>query len=152
MKDLPANFYTYRRHLPHWRARGYLYFVTWRVHRSQQDLIPAEKNTIVSSLKHFDGKRYELVGYVVMNDHVHVLVWPEENERLEDIIHSWKSYTAHELQRNFGRRDGIWQDESFDRIVRNEQELREKMQYVMENPLKRWPDEEHYPWVWCKGM
>jgi REP element-mobilizing transposase RayT len=106
----------------------------------------------VSALKHFAGTRYELVGYVVMNDHVHVLSWPEDDYRLEDILHSWKSFTAHELQTKHGRIGRVWQDESFDRIVRNEQELYEKMVYILNNPRKRWPDITEYLWVWVKGM
>jgi REP element-mobilizing transposase RayT len=109
-------------------------------------------DAIVSCLRHFDGIRYELVGFVLMNDHLHVLVNPEMSCRLENILHSWKSYTAHELQRNHGRLGAVWQDESFDRIVRNQEELREKMQYMVNNPRKRWPDQNEYRWVWVKGM
>ena len=147
-----GDFYIYQRHLPHWRARGHLYFLTWRVHNTQSDLEPEERDRVVSALKHFDGKRYEVVGYVVMNDHVHVLVWPEDNYPLEDIVQSWKSYTAHQLQQECGRKERVWQDESFDRIVRDEQELYEKMQYILNNPRKRWPEINEYRWVWCKGM
>ena len=35
----------------------------------------------------------------------------------------------------------MWQNESFDRVVRDEEELREKVRYVCSNPLKRWPDQ-----------
>jgi REP element-mobilizing transposase RayT len=135
-----------------YRAGGYAYFLTWRIHSAQSDLKPEEKDQIVSALKHFDGERYEVLGYVVMNDHVHVLVWPEDQYALEDIVHSWKSYSAHQLQRKHGRKGRIWQDESFDRIIRDEEELYDKMNYVLNNPRKRWPEIESYPWVWCKGM
>ena len=70
------TFYTYRRRLPHWRLKGAAYFVTWRRNRSQLDLTPAERSTIVAALRYSDGERYNLDGYVVMNDHVHVLVSP----------------------------------------------------------------------------
>jgi len=129
-----------------------MYFVTWRLARSQHDLSSQERDEIVTALKHFDGNRYELFGYVVMNDHVHVLVWPEGNQRLQDIIHSWKSFTAHRLAADSGRIGNLWQHESFDRIVRNEQELYEKMQYMLNNPGKRWPELQSYKWVWCKGI
>jgi REP element-mobilizing transposase RayT len=146
------TFRVYRRHLPHFRSRGQFYFVTWRLHRSQEDLSPEEKDTVCSVLRHFDNQRYEIHGFVVMNDHVHVLVWPEDDECLEDILHSWKSYSAFILQRKFGRRGSIWQNESFDRIVRNEKELYEKMVYILNNPRKRWPADQNYRWAWCKGM
>jgi REP element-mobilizing transposase RayT len=146
------TFRTYRRHLPHLRSRERLYFVTWRIHRSQHDLTPEERDMVSMVLRHFDPRRYDLQSFVVMNDHVHVLVSPEENERLEDILHSWKSYSAHILQRKFGRRGSVWQNEYFDRIVRNEQELYEKMIYILNNPNKRWPEDQKYRWVWCKGL
>ncbi|MCZ6775165.1 MAG: transposase [Ignavibacteria bacterium] len=97
-------------------------------------------------------KRYELQGYVVMNDHMHVLVWPEGENKLEDILRSWKSFTTHKLQKEVARKGKVWQHESFDRIVRNEQELHEKMQYILNNPRKRWPEIDRYHWDWCKGM
>lgn len=39
------------------------------------------------------------------------------------------------------------QDEYFDRIVRDEAELLEKAQYIINNPFKVWPEIEEYPWV-----
>ena len=71
-------FYVYRRNLPHWRLKGALYFVTWRVHRSQSILQPGEGDIVVSALWYFEGSRYELHAYVVMDDHVHVIVWPND--------------------------------------------------------------------------
>ena len=57
--------------------------------------------------------------YVVMNDHVHVLVQPSSDHRLEEILHSWKSFTANQLRQASGRRGTVWQDEYFDRVIRN---------------------------------
>jgi REP element-mobilizing transposase RayT len=118
----------------------------------QPDLEPDERTIIVEALRWFEGSRYDLWGFVVMNDHVHVLVLPEEAYPLEAILHSWKSFTAHRIRQISSRVGPIWQEESFDRIVRNERELHEKMEYVLKNPLDRWPDQQYYPWVWCKGF
>src|SRR5262249_6646048 len=119
--------------------------------KSQHELTPDERAVVVSALQHFDGQRYELSAYVVMNDHVHVLVSPLGKYRLQDIMHSWKSYTASRLQREYGRYNSVWQDEYFDRIVRDEEEFLEKAQYILNNPRQRWPDIEEYPWVGVKG-
>jgi type I restriction enzyme R subunit len=101
---------------------------------------------VTEALKHFDGQRYQLGAYVVMNDHVHVLVTPLARNALKDILHSWKSFTAHQIRhKSVGR---LWQDEYFDRIVRDEKEFVEKLRYVVGNPWKRWPHLEAYPWVW----
>ena len=111
-----------------------------------------ERGVVASALQYFDEKRYELDGYVVMHDHVHVLVWPERSRRLEDIVHSWKSFTAHRLTKEHRRQSPVWQHESYDRIVRNERELYRKMMYILNNPRKCWPMSTSYRWVWCKGM
>ena len=131
---------------------GAVYFVTWRLHPMQPDLKSEEKELLSSALKHFGGERYELLAYVVMHNHVHVLVSPKINHRLQDIVFSWKSFTAYVLQRKFLRRNSIWQDEYFDRIVRDEAEFLEKAQYILNNPLKTWPVNQEYEWVWVKMM
>ncbi len=83
-----------------------------------------------------------------MNDHVHVLLSTMEPYRLEDVIHSWKSFTANRMQRDHGRRGRVWQDEYLDRMVRDEQELVQKSDYIQGNPWTRWPNLEAYRWVW----
>jgi REP element-mobilizing transposase RayT len=90
---------------------------------------------------------YELDAYVVMNDHVHALIEPRPEIRLEDILHSWKSVTAFKLQRLAGRRGAVWQREFFDRVVRDEREWIEKVTYIAGNPIKRWPMVATYRWV-----
>jgi hypothetical protein len=55
---------------------------------------------------------------------------------LNQIVQTWKSYSAYKLQRDFCRCNRIWQDEYFDRIVRDQDELNEKAQYILNNPLK----------------
>ena len=83
---------------------------------------------------------------VVMNDDVHVLVLPEKTYGLKSIMHSWKSFTARSLQR-VGRVGAVWQDESFDRIVRGESDFFEKAKYIFDNPWKRWPHLDAYEWL-----
>ena len=145
-------FHTYRRRLPHWRLTGATYFVTWRLAAGQQDLTPCERTLVVQALRCFEQQRYELAAYAVMNDHVHVVLTPLAEHRLEQIVRSWKSYTARTFQRETGRHGSVWLVESFDRIVRDEAELLEKMHYTVNNPHKRWPDITEYPWAWALGM
>ena len=94
-----------------------------------------------------------------MPDHVHVLVQPltmsEEGGvfDLAEIVHSVKSFSVHQINRLRGNRGSLWQDERYDRIVRDEAEFLEKWQYIMNNPLKqelaqRWKD---YPWLYIKN-
>jgi REP element-mobilizing transposase RayT len=149
-ESLNEELTIYRRKLPHWRQAGAVYFVTWRLHPSQPDLRPEERQLLATVLNHFDGKRYELLAYVVMHNHLHVIVEPKNEGQLQAILHSWKSYSANKLQRKYGRRAKIWQDEYFDRIIRDEAEFFEKAQYILNNPWKTWPEIKEYPWVGYK--
>jgi hypothetical protein len=90
----------------------------------------------MAALRHFDGDRYELYACVMMDDHVHVLIKPLGKHILQNIVHSWKSFTAHKFRRDYGREPGMWQEEYFDRIVRDEEEFLDKAQYILNNPLK----------------
>jgi len=137
----------YRRILPHWRLDGSLYFVTWRLDRDQPPLDGSERDLVAGAVRYFNVTRYDLFAYVVMNDHVHALVAPTGTHALQAIVHSWKSFTAHRLQRP-GRGRRIWQPEYFDRIVRDAEEVREKLDYIVGNPFKRWPGITSYPWLW----
>jgi hypothetical protein len=67
-------------------------------------------------------------------------------------MHSWKSYTTNVLEREFGRVGCVWQPEYMDRIVRDDEELMQKAEYIYSNPVKRWPDLEEYPWVMALGV
>jgi REP element-mobilizing transposase RayT len=107
---------------------------------------------VASALRHFDGSRYALLAWVVMDDHVHAVAHVHDGWTLEAIMHSWKSYTAHVLQRDHGRLGSVWLEEYYDRLIRDETDLREKMRYVVTNPERRWPGAGDYAWAWCLGM
>ena len=94
---MTATFY--RRRLPHLRVDGAIYFVTWRVQSGQPDLSDGERDEVVAAIRAFDGDRHVLHAYVVMNDHVHVILEPLSDFRLEAILHARKSFTANRLQR-----------------------------------------------------
>jgi putative transposase len=138
----------YRRRLPHWRLDGATYFVTWRLHRGEAPLSPAERSLLLGVLRRFDGVRCQLHALVVMDDHVHVVVTPMAGWELGQIMHSWKSFSANRLQRTQERVGPVWQADSHDRIIRNTGELAQKIGYVRDNPMRRWPGTSHYPWVW----
>jgi hypothetical protein len=65
-------------------------------------------------------------------------------------LHSWKSFTANGLRKLRERAVPVWQDEYFDRIVRDEEDLIQKAEYILGNPVKRWPETEDYPWAWSQ--
>jgi len=109
-----------------------------------------ERDSIASALRRFDKERYELTVFVVMNDHVHAILNCLDSHSLERIIHTWKSFTANYLQRTTQRKGSLWQDEYFDRAIRDEREFNDKLTYILNNPTKRWPEIRDYRWLYVR--
>jgi REP element-mobilizing transposase RayT len=95
---------------------------------------PAIAKVVDDALRHFDGQRYELDEYVIMPNHVHVLVKPRPGHRLVDILHSWKSFTANLINKRLGKTGQFWQHESYDHIVRHDRAMNAIRRYIRENP------------------
>jgi len=97
---------------------------------------PANAKVVSDALRHFDGERYELASFVVMPNHVHVLFRPHGENALAGIVKSWKGFTAREINRRIGKKGALWQDEYWDRLLRNEQHFFKVAEYVRANPVK----------------
>jgi len=87
-----------------------------------------------ASLLHFDGVRYDLGRFVVMPNHVHAIVAPISEHQLSQILHTWKSFTAHQFSRVLALGGRIWHRESFDHIVRSAEHLAKFEAYIRNNP------------------
>jgi REP element-mobilizing transposase RayT len=95
---------------------------------------PDCKTIMESSLLHFDGVRYELGEFAVMPNHVHAIVAPIGEHQLTSILHSWKSFTAHEFNSLLISSGPIWRHESFDHIIRSPEHLAKFETYIRNNP------------------
>jgi len=93
------------------------------------------RKIVADALRHFDGIRYDLGAWCIMPNHVHVLVRVREGHSLSSVLHSWKSFTAHEINKQLNRTGEVWQHESYDHIVRNPQSLWRIEAYIMNNPI-----------------
>src|SRR5437660_6518280 len=87
------------------------------------------------ALRHFDIERYWLDAFVVMPNHVHVLVQPKSGHSLSEILHSWKSFSAHAINKALNRKGDFWMEESHDRVVRDTESLGAYRDYIAQNPL-----------------
>jgi len=96
---------------------------------------PAVAGLVQHALLHFDGDRYRLVAWVIMPNHVHVLVELMTGQSLAAVIHSWKSFTASQANRLLGRTGPFWQREYFDRAIRDERHLAASVNYIVGNPV-----------------
>ena len=98
---------------------------------------PQVAEIVQAAMAHFQGVRYDLDERVVMPNHVHVLVIPRRGHLLERILQSWKSFTAHEVNKLVGRSGQLWQHESYDHLVRSEKQLLALRLYIRENPQRQ---------------
>ena len=93
--------------------------------------------TIVDkALQHFDGQRFALIASVVMPNHVHALFVQHPECLLEDLLRSWKTFTARSINQLLRRSGNLWQRSYFDRLVRDEQHFANCVRYIRRNPEK----------------
>lgn len=90
------------------------------------------QDIVESSLLHFDGIRYDLYEYVIMPNHVHMLIKPVSFS-LTEILKTIKGYSAKEINKLMKGKGKVWQQESFDRLVRSVQDYHFKAEYIKNN-------------------
>ncbi|MEZ5944225.1 MAG: transposase [Planctomycetaceae bacterium] len=122
-----------RRNLPHWTLEGCCYFITFRV--AQGELTLPERMLVLDHIRDGDEQFYSLAATVVMPDHAHLLLRPRPSLTLSRILKGIKGVSARMVNRARGKRGSLWQDESWDRIVRDVAEFEEKYQYIANNPV-----------------
>ncbi|UCF14889.1 MAG: class I tRNA ligase family protein, partial [Phycisphaerales bacterium] len=105
---------------------------------------PQLAETVHNALKHFDDKRYELLAWAVMPNHVHAIIRPFPGHELTKIIQSWKSFTSKEINRSIGREGVLWMDEYY-HLIRDEEDFSNQVEYVVSNPEKA----DLGDWQWC---
>ncbi len=112
---------------------------------------------IVKNAIHYENEKlYFLHAYCLMPNHVHILVTPfgknnNNKDTIAEITHTLKRYSARKINQLSNRKGSLWARESYDRIIRNEQELLRTTQYIINNPVKaglvsKW-EEWKYSWV-----
>ncbi len=136
---------TTRRHLPHWTQDGAWYYVTFRVRSGI--LTDGEQGQVLCHIKSGHGQFYRLVGVCVMPDHVHIILSPNDGRTISDVMKGIKGVSAREINHRRGTIGALWQRESWDRILRSEEEFREKFNYMLMNPVKAGITDD--PWTYA---
>lgn len=154
--------YTKRR-LPHFERPWGKYFITFST-AARRELTPVARTLILDALKHFHPQRYHLYAACIMPDHVHFLFEPSVKSRnpetgdpifysLTELLHSIKSYSAKAIIKAGWQDARVWEKESFDRLIRSEEDLQSTFTYVIQNPREAGlvGIEENYAWLWSPG-
>jgi len=145
-----------KRNLPHFEIPGFTYHITWHT-QNKLSLSPEARAVTLDACHFWHGNKLRCYAACVMPDHVHLLLQPlpaqhgqEGVHSLTEIMHSIKSFTAHEVNKVMKRSGPVWQDESFDRLIRSESDLHKTWDYIWNNPqrLGLVGPLEAYPYFW----
>jgi REP element-mobilizing transposase RayT len=97
---------------------------------------PDIANTVQDALLHLDNKKYRLIAWVVMPNHVHLLAKLLPDISLWSVMKTLKGYTAREANKSLNRQGRFWQEEYFDRYIRDEKHFFATITYIENNPVK----------------
>jgi REP element-mobilizing transposase RayT len=148
------NAYEYRRHLPHIEKANRPHFITFRTYE-QLHLPPAARDVVMRHCFHDNGTKIDLHAAAVLPTHVHLVFTPLRDENgapflFRKMLGGIKGASAHSVNSLLGRTGSVWQDESFDHVLRSEEKLEDAVDYVWLNAVRhglaRLPWE--YKWVW----
>lgn len=148
--------YDYRRRLPHYQKANRAVFVTFR--KLNRDPLPEPaRNLVLQHCMHDQGRRIRLHAAVVMPDHVHLLLTPLCDEEgwpygLPAILKLIKGTSARSVNQFLGSSGPVWQEESFDHVLRSDESLQQKLDYIRQNPVRAGlvTKPEDYRWLWLE--
>ena len=108
---------------------------------------PTIATMVLNALRYFDSQRYVLYVWTIMPNHVHVL-FKTLTFTLPKILHSWKSFTSKEANKQLTRSGRFWQPECFDVLIKSERQFEFCVRYILNNPVKAGLCKEFYQWPW----
>lgn len=104
-----------------------------------------EIGQIVSdALNYFHETKVYTGDFVIMPNHVHVLLRPLPGFELKDVLHSVKSFTANKINKQINSSGEFWQRQSYDHIVRDFEQLEAFQRYITQNPTKANLNNDHF--------
>lgn len=108
---------------------------------------PGIAQLMVDTLKFFAGERYALKSWVVMPNHVHVLVHITKTP-LDQVLQNWKVHSALEANRILKRRGVFWEREYWDTRIRDSGHHERALNYIEENPVRAGLVARSWDWKW----
>lgn len=102
---------------------------------------------VSKSILHFNDERYDVERFIVMPNHVHVLIQMRRGFDLRKQFREIQRYSARQINKLVGRKGELWQGEPFDHIVRSDRQFSYLQNYIQDNPVKgRIPEGEFLFW------
>jgi REP element-mobilizing transposase RayT len=149
--------YEYRRRLPHYQKDFHPLFVTFTTDR-RWELPPVARDIVFDCCLKENTHRFDLHAAVVMPDHVHLIYSPLRRDdgwsyTLPETMKAIKGRSARFINIALKRSGPVWQEEFFDHVLRSNDSLVDRVDYVCQNPVRAGlvRQESEYKWIW-KGQ
>jgi putative transposase len=139
----------------------YAHYVTFSVYRRRRLLDHNQsKRIVLGGLNAVLIKREgTCIGFVIMPDHVHAIIWFGTTGKISGFMHDWKRETSYHLRnwyrdnaahyiQDFGEGDKFWQPKYYDFVVYGQEKLLEKLTYMHENPVRAGLVTKAVDWQW----
>jgi putative transposase len=122
-----------------------LHFVTFSCYHREPNLGPAIRKDLFLSVLELVRQQYSFatVGYVVMPEHVHLLLSKPESGDLSTVLQVLKQIVSRKVSL-----ERFWQRRFYDFNVRTEAKRIEKLRYLHQNPVARGLVERPEDWLW----
>lgn len=130
---------------------GRFFFITTNLRQEVPPFSPVERDICLLHLARArDKHRFSLFGYVVMPDHVHLLL-RTDLKLLPELMRDWKSGSGFAIAKKRRTTGAIWQTRYFDFILRRAGDFPKKLQYIHDNPVAEGLVSEPQLWRWSSA-
>jgi len=151
-----------RGYLPHRGEPGLTQFITFNLMDSYPVSLRSEwealhkieddrerRKQLEAYFRFYHGKRYELLAWVVMPNHIHALF--KGTMPLGKIVGDFKEYTAREANKLLSRRGQFWAQDYWDTFMRDAQHELKTKRYIENNPVKAFLARDPKDWPWSSA-
>lgn len=136
-------------HVHRLRLSDRIFFVTVNLRRAIAPLSDSEYEPVVAAIEESRRKlHFLLLGYVLMPDHWHALIWTTFPLSISRAVQDVKWISARSLNRRRHASGPVWQHQFWDRLVRHAKEFRERLDYMHLNPVRKGFVKRPEEWPW----
>ena len=94
------------------------------------------RDILSDCIKQMDGRDCRVHCFVIMPNHVHMILETGDGVKVSDLVGRLKSISAHMINKSWGRKGSLWQYEIFDRLIRSAKYYWSAVRYLARNPLR----------------
>jgi len=139
--------------LHHRIVPGCTFFVTTKSAQSAALFqVHAAADIIVAILQHYrEAEAYQLHAFVLMPNHLHVLLTPSRTTSIEKAMQLIKGASSHEIHKHLGTRMEIWQSGFHEATIRDASDYLSKIRYIHQNPVAAGLAPSPEEWAWSSA-